>query len=67
MYFLKSYLRNTVGQARLSSIATICIARFYTNRILQVSKDRIIDILGKRKNIESFMRSANVLIILLYI
>ena len=56
-----------MGQTRLSSIATIYIERSYANRILQVSMDRIIDVFGKRKNCESFMRSAHVLIILLYI
>ena len=30
---LKSYLRSTVGQTRLSSIAIIYLGRFYANRI----------------------------------
>ena len=56
-----------LGQTRLSSIAIIYIERSYANRILQVSMDRIIDIFGKRKNRESFMRFVHVLVILLYI
>ena len=66
-YFRKSYLRSTVGQTRLSSMAIIYIEIFYANRILQVPKDKIIDIFRKRKNLESFMRSVHVLIILAYI
>ena len=50
-----------MGQTRLSSVAIICIERSYANRILQVSIDRIIDIFGKKKNGESFMRPVNVL------
>ena len=63
----KSNLRSTVGQGRLNSITVIYIERSYANCILQVLMDRIIDIFGKRKNHESFMRSVHVLIILLYI
>ena len=65
--FRKSYLRSTVGQTRLSSVSIIYIERFYANRILQVLKNRIIDIFGKRKNLELFVRSVHVLIILLHI
>ena len=35
MYIRKSYLRSTIGQTRLSSIAIINIERSYTNRILR--------------------------------
>ena len=55
-----------MGQTRLS-ISIIYIERSYVNRILQVSMDRIIDIFGKIRNRESFMRSVLVSIILLYI
>ena len=55
-----------MGQTRLS-ISIIYIERSYVNRILQVSMDRIIDIFGKIKNRESFMRSVHVSIILSYI
>ena len=65
-YFRKSYLRSTVRQKRLSSIAIIYIERSYANRILQVSMDRIIDIFGKRKKWDFFVRSVHVLIIWLY-
>ena len=46
---LKSFIRSTMGQARLSSIAIINIERSYANCILQESMDRIIDIFGKKK------------------
>ena len=51
-------------QARLISIAIIYIERFYANRILQVSKDRIIGIFGKIKYRKSFLQSVHVLIII---
>ena len=38
-----------MGQTRLSSIAIINIEKSYANGILQESKDRIIDIFGKKK------------------
>ena len=44
-----------MGQIRLRSIAMINIERSYANHIFQESTDRIIDILGKRKNSESFV------------
>ena len=53
-----------MGRTRLSSIAIIYIERSYANHFLQVSMDRVIDIFGKRKNGECFMRSVHVLIIL---
>ena len=62
--FRKLYLRSTLGQIRLSSIATIYIERSYANCILQVSMDRVIDIFKKRKDRESFMRSVHVVILL---
>ena len=43
-------------QTRLSSIAIIYFERSYANRILQLSMDRIIDALVKRKHVESFMQ-----------
>ena len=58
--FPKYYLRSTVRQTRLSSIAIIYTERSCANRIFQVSMDRIIDIFGKRKNREFFMRSVHV-------
>ena len=47
---VKSYLRSTMGQTRVSSLAIINIERSYANRLLQESMDRIIDIFGKRNN-----------------
>ena len=51
-----------MGQTRLSSIAMIFASGYYTNRSLEVSMDRIINVFGKRKT-----RKKNVLIVLLYI
>ena len=41
-YVRKSYLRNTMGQKRLSSITIINIERVYANQILKESMDRMI-------------------------
>ena len=73
-YLRTSYLRSTVVQTRLSSVAIINIERSYANRILQKFMYRIINIFGKRKNSESFLfktfeswiRSEHVLINLFY-
>ena len=51
---LKLYLRSTVGQIRLCSIAIINIEKFYANHILWRSMDRIIDILEKEKIMNLF-------------
>ena len=51
----------------LSSITVIYIERSYANRILQVSMDKIIDIFGKRKHLELFVRSVHVLYIFCYV
>ena len=61
LYSFLWYLRSTVGQTRLSSIAIIYIERCYVDRTLQLLMDRIFDIFGER------MRSAHVLIVLLCI
>ena len=72
-YLRTSYLRSTVVQTRLSSVAIINIERSYANRILQKFMNRIINIFGKRnsesflfKTFESWIRSVHVLINLLY-
>ena len=52
---------------KTESIAVIYIEISNANRILQVSMDRIMDVSGKRKNCEFFMRSVHDLIILLSI
>ena len=51
----QNYLRNTMGQTGLRRVAIINIKRSYANRILQELVNRIIDIIGKRKNRESFL------------
>ena len=52
-YLRKSYLRNTMGQTRQSSMTVIDIERSYENQ-LQESIDTIIDIFGKRKIVNLF-------------
>ena len=47
---IKTYLRLTMGQDRLSSLALICIERAYANRTLENDMENNIDIFGKRKN-----------------
>ena len=39
---VKTYLRSTMGQERLSSISLLCVERAYTNRTLENDMDRII-------------------------
>ena len=56
---LKSFLRSTMGQVRLSSIAIINTERSYANRILQQSMDRIIDIFGEKKSTIFFLKHLN--------
>ena len=46
---LKTYLRSTIGQKRLSSLALISTEREYTNRVIEEDMDKIIDIFGERK------------------
>ena len=47
---IKTYLRSTMGQDPLSSLALICIERAHANRTLENDMENIIDIFGKRKN-----------------
>ncbi|XP_050413492.1 uncharacterized protein LOC126827953 [Patella vulgata] len=44
---LKTYLRNTMGQARLTSLALINIERVFSNRLLE-KLDAIVDIFAGR-------------------
>lgn len=44
---LKTYLRNTMGQERLSSLALLHIERDYFNRVLLEEVDKIIDAFGR--------------------
>ena len=52
---LKSYLRSTMGQARVSCLALINIEREYTTRVIEEDMDKIIDIFGKRKGREKYL------------
>ena len=54
-YLRKSYLRSTMGQARLSKVAIINIERSHINSILQELMSRMIESFAKRKNQESFL------------
>ena len=49
---VKTYLRSTIGQERLSSISLLCMERAYTNsyRTLENDMDRIIDVIGHRSH-----------------
>lgn len=51
---MKTYLRNSMGQKRLSNIALLNIERSYANKVLQESMDRVIDIFGRRRNRDSY-------------
>ena len=44
---LKTYLRSTMGQNRVSSLAILNIERVYTNLVLSESMDLIIDTFGR--------------------
>ena len=46
---IKTYLRSTMGQDRLSSLALICIERAYANRTLENDMENIIEILASGK------------------
>ena len=50
----KKFLRDTMGQDRLSSIAVINIERKYANKTMQNDMKRIIDIFGSRSNRSSY-------------
>lgn len=51
---LKSYLRNTMKQDRLNSLALINIERAITNRVMQQKMDEIIDTFGRRRGREQY-------------
>ena len=46
---LKTYLRSTMGQERLASLALLHIEREFVNRVLQEDMDKLIDAFGERK------------------
>ena len=43
---LKTYLRSTIGQSRLSSLALLHIEREYTNKVLAEDMDKMINVFG---------------------
>ena len=47
---IKTFLRSTMGQDRLSSIAVVDIERKYANKTMQNEMQRIIDIFVSRSN-----------------
>ena len=52
---LKTYLRNTMGQQRVSNVHhTINIERAYANSVVNNDMDRIIDIFGRRNGRDSY-------------
>jgi len=51
---LKTYLRSTMGQQRVSNIALINIERAYANSVVNNDMDRIIDIFGRRNGRDSY-------------
>ena len=51
---LKTYLRSTMGQSRLNSLAIISIERAYGNRVIVDSIDKIIDTFGQRHGRRSY-------------
>lgn len=51
---LKTYLRSTMGQQRVSNIALINIERAYANSVVNNDMDHIIDIFGRRNGRDSY-------------
>jgi len=51
---LKTYLRNNMGQQRVSNIALINIERKYANSVPNNDMDRIIDKFGRRNGRDSY-------------
>ena len=51
---LKTYLRNTMGQQRVSNITLINIERAYANSVVSNDMDGIIDIFGRRNGRDSY-------------
>ena len=45
---LKTYLRNSMGQERLSSLALLHIEREYVNKVLKEDMTKMIDVFGQR-------------------
>ena len=51
---LKTYLRSTMGQQRVTNIALINIERAYANSVVNNDMDRVIDIFGRRNGRDSY-------------
>ena len=45
---LKTYLRNSMGQERLSSLALLHIEREYVNKVLKEDMTKMFDVFGQR-------------------
>ena len=45
---LKTYLRNSMGQERLSNLALLHIEREFVNKVLKEDMDKMIDTFGQR-------------------
>ena len=45
---LKTYLRNSMGQERLSSLALLHIEREYVNKVLKEDMTKMINVFGQR-------------------
>ena len=52
---LKTHLRSTMGQHRLTNLVLLHIERLYTNQVLADSMDRIIDSFGQRHQRDSYL------------
>ena len=48
---LKTYLRSTMGQERLSNLALICIERYYSNMVLREDMEKVIDKFASSHNL----------------
>ena len=51
---LKTYLRNTMGQNRLNSLAVVSIERSYGNQVIVNSMNKIINTFGQRHGRKKF-------------
>lgn len=51
---LKTYLRSTMGQERLSNLALLSIERKFSNEVLKSDMNAIIDTFGHRKSRDSY-------------
>ena len=52
---LKPYLRSTIGQSQLSSLALMQIDHWYVNRVFKQYIQKIIDVFGQRKGRKDYV------------